>query len=178
MDKLLLEGLNSLHGDGSRKSDDSAGRKICMEVPPEKLREAASLMKVHGARLLTMAGVDERKINGHFGVYMVFALPSGKVAELFMHLDSINPVYQSITPIFPSAHWLEREIRDMLGIVPLGHPDPRRLVSHPDWPQGVFPMRKDFLPGTRVPRTEGEMEFCQVEGEGVYQILWARCMPE
>jgi len=171
MNDLLLEGLISLHGGGViRKNPGTAGKTISMEVPAAKLPEAASLMIGHGARLLTMAGVDERKINGHFAVYSVFALPSGKVAEIFILLDPISPEYPSITPVIPSAHWLEREMRDMLGIVPLGHPDPRRLATHPDWPEGVFPLRKDFISGTKVPRTEGEMEFCPVEGEGVYQI--------
>ena len=43
----------------------------------------------------------------------------------------------------PAAQWDEREAKDLLGIVPVGHPDPRRLVLHERWPAGYHPLRKD-----------------------------------
>lgn len=150
---------------------NSAEHTIKIRVPAEKIPEAAALLKKHGAFLLTMAGVDERQMNGHFGLYAVFSLPTGQtIIETGTFLDPGNPSYPSITPVIPSAHWLEREIKDMFGIVPLGHPDLRRLSVHPDWPENVFPLRKDFTAGSKVPRVDGEMEFCPVKGEGTYQI--------
>ena len=149
----------------------SAERFMKIKAPAKKILEAVALLKKQGAFLITLAGVDERQINGHFGVYAVFSLPAGQtIIEIGISLDPDNPSYPSITPIIPSAHWLEREMKDMFGIVPLGHPDLRRLSVHPDWPENVFPLRKDFIAGSKVPRVAGEMEFCPVEGEGTYQI--------
>ncbi len=48
----------------------------------------------------------------------------------------------SVTPIWPSANWLEREVYDMFGVNFTGHPDRRRILMPDDW-QG-FPQRKDY----------------------------------
>jgi len=149
----------------------SAKRATRVELPAGQFRKTAALFKKRGFLLLTLAGVDERQLNGHFAVYALLSPPTGKtILEVRIMLDPGHPVYPSITPVFPSAHWLEREMKDMLGIVPRGHPDLRRLAVHPDWPEHVFPLRKDFLAGSKVPRVDGEMVFCPVEGEGIYQI--------
>jgi NADH-quinone oxidoreductase subunit C len=52
-----------------------------------------------------------------------------------------EPVH-SVTPVWPSANWLEREIYDMFGVTFIGHPDPRRILMPDDW-QG-YPQRKDY----------------------------------
>jgi Ni,Fe-hydrogenase III component G len=46
----------------------------------------------------------------------------------------------------------EREMKDLLGIVPVGHPDLRRQALPEDWPEGVYPLRKDV----QIPRPEEE----------------------
>ena len=146
-----------------------AGHKIKTEIPANKLLDTVTLLKKHGASLLTLVGVDEREIKGGFGVYLVFSL-SAAIMEIKVSLDPDHPSYPSVTPVIPAAHWLEREIKDWLGIVPQGHPDLRRLAVHPDWPSDVFPLRKDFPAHGEVPRVEGEMEFFPVKGEGIYQV--------
>lgn len=144
---------------------------IILQPAPEVLEDVLFFLRKYEAILLTMAGTDERPIRGYFGVYPVFYLPESKeIVELQVAIQPEELNYPSVTNVFPSAHWLEREIKDMLGIEPAGHPDLRRLAVHPDWPEGVYPLRKDFDPESKVSRTEGEMEFNKVEGEGIYQI--------
>ena len=57
--------------------------------------------------------------------------------------DREKPAIESITPFLPGAEWIEREIHDILGIDFKNHPNLRRLILADDWPDGVYPMRKE-----------------------------------
>jgi len=51
----------------------------------------------------------------------------------------------SVTPTLPAAILYEREVADLLGIVFVGHPDPRRLILPEDMPEDEHPLRKCIL---------------------------------
>ena len=97
------------------------------------------------ARFMISVGTDKRPITGDFGVLHLFSLDRD---HLYVLLES--PVSESdlridsITPVVPGADWGEREFRDAVGVHPEGHPDPRRLLLADDWPEGVYPLRRDF----------------------------------
>jgi len=57
--------------------------------------------------------------------------------------DRENPELDSITPLIPGAEWIEREIHDILGIAFTHHPNLQRLILNDDWPEGVYPLRKE-----------------------------------
>jgi Ni,Fe-hydrogenase III component G len=57
--------------------------------------------------------------------------------------DRENPQVESISPFLPAAQWIEREMHDLLGIEFKNHPDMRRLILADDWPEGVYPLRKE-----------------------------------
>ena len=49
----------------------------------------------------------------------------------------------SISGIIEGANLYEREVNDIMGIFPEGHPNPTRLILDYDWPEGLYPLRKD-----------------------------------
>ena len=57
--------------------------------------------------------------------------------------DRENPAIESITPFLPAAEWIEREMHDIMGIDFKNHPNLRRLILADDWPEGVYPLRKE-----------------------------------
>ncbi|UCC74305.1 MAG: NADH-quinone oxidoreductase subunit C, partial [Gemmatimonadota bacterium] len=65
-----------------------------------------------------------------------------------------DPRIDSITPAVPAASWAEREFRDAIGVSPEGHPDPRRLMLADDWPEDVYPLRRDVPFDYRPPQAD------------------------
>jgi hypothetical protein len=123
------------------------------------------------ARLATMVGEDDRIDSDAFRLSYLFAPAAGGWITLEAEVDPIEAAYPSVTPIVPAANWYEREVRDLLGLTPVGHPDPRRLVLHENWPDGYFPLRKDFDPSQPVPRVAGGApRFHTLRGEEIVEI--------
>lgn len=60
----------------------------------------------------------------------------------------------SLSQIIPSAEPLERELREMYGIQITGLRNQTRIYLADDWPEGVYPMRKDYQPGSEPVGTE------------------------
>ncbi len=84
-----------------------------------------------------------------------------------------QPVLPSHTPWFPAANRPERHLQDMFGIVFSDHPDARRWTRHQAWPEGQYPLRKDFpAAGEAEDDTppDSDYPFFQAQGAGVYEI--------
>ncbi len=165
----LLSGLQGLGAEMKVRREPNGD--LHLEVPPDRLVD--SCVAVHDrlqAPLATMVGVDDRARTGSFGLVYVFSA-GGRWVSVETSVDPGTPHFSSVTPKLPAAHWYEREVRDLLGLVPEGHPDPRRLVLHDDWPAGVHPLRKDFDPAIPVPKVEGvKHRFHHLHGEGIVEI--------
>lgn len=121
---------------------------------------------------------DERENEGCFKIFMVFSEPGKDSFEIpFLKLKGDSPSYKSLTPDIPAVHWYEREIMDMFGLMPEGHPDPRRLVFHDSFPPDSHPLRRDWTMSEADLKEWGGGElrkvpypFMEVEGEGIYEI--------
>jgi Ni,Fe-hydrogenase III large subunit/Ni,Fe-hydrogenase III component G len=97
------------------------------------------------ARFMVSVGTDKRPITGDFGILHLFSLDRANLYVLLESLVSESDLrIESITPVVPGADWAEREFRDAVGVHPEGHPDPRRLLLADDWPEGTYPLRRDF----------------------------------
>ncbi len=138
---------------GAREMDPDL---LWASVDRSCVREATTVMKEIGSRYLVTVGIDERPLGGGYGIVHLFSLDA---EHLFIAVDcpvsAGDPRIDSITPLIPGASWAEREFRDMIGVEPEGHPDPKRLVLPDDWPEGVHPLRRDVAYNYRPPSVEG-----------------------
>ena len=142
-----------------------------IEVPLGRLPEACKTVTDRlGGVLSTMVGLDDRDRAGHFRLVYVFSLGS-QWLSVEATVASAAPVFPSVTPVLPAANWYEREVQDLLGMVPEGHPDPRRMVLHERWPAGVFPLRKDFDSTVEIAPGNGPMApMYRLRGDGIVEI--------
>ncbi len=88
--------------------------------------------------------------NGHFDILYHFCEgPAGATFRVKVPRD--RPVGPSIGAVVPSAPLFEREVHEMLGVEVEGLPQGRRQFLSDDWPEGVYPLRKDFSPDSAAP---------------------------
>jgi Ni,Fe-hydrogenase III large subunit/Ni,Fe-hydrogenase III component G len=114
---------------------------------------------------------DLRPMRPACRIYYLFSLESeGKWLILATDLAEEDRLFSSITPRIHGAKWYEREIRDMYGLIPVGHPDQRRLVRHEHWPKGAHTLKKDFPWNTVMKREDGTYAYRRIEGEGVFEV--------
>jgi Ni,Fe-hydrogenase III large subunit/Ni,Fe-hydrogenase III component G len=137
---------------------------------------AAELTGPRAMALATVVATDETATpEGDFKVRYLFeptvAGGADRFVTLLVSVDPAHPEVPSLTRAMPAANWHEREMRDLFGIVPTGHPDPRPLVVHDGWPAGCFPLRKSFDPTQRLPVVPApEFPHLVAEGEGLFEI--------
>jgi NADH-quinone oxidoreductase subunit C len=74
--------------------------------------------------------------------YHLLSIPNRQTLRIRVRLDSNDPTVESVTSIWPTAEWHEREVFDLFGIRFSGHPDLRRIMMPEDW-EG-HPLRKEF----------------------------------
>lgn len=96
------------------------------------------------ARYIISIGADDRPYSGKFLVAHHFAFDREQLlCSILAYLPGEDPTVESIAGIVPGANWAEREWRDLVGIKPVGHPCPKRLILPDGWPDDAHPLRKD-----------------------------------
>ncbi|KKQ52776.1 MAG: Ni,Fe-hydrogenase III large subunit [Parcubacteria group bacterium GW2011_GWD2_38_11] len=130
-----------------------------------------SLVDEHKLFLSSLYGTDNRKENQTFGVNVIFGDDANhQWLKLSASLPENDPRYPSITRTIMAAHWYERYMQDMFGVVAEGHPDSRRLVNHENIPEGVHPLQKDFIWNTKLEKANVAYPMHHISGEGIFEI--------
>ncbi len=148
--------------------------QVAAESAPAVLRYLKNEARPRFRRLEDLTAVDEsarRDRDAYPDFTLVYSLLSfdapGRL-RLKVPLYGEAPQAESITPIWPSANWYEREVFDLFGIGFEGHPDLRRIIMPHDW-EG-HPLRKGY-PGRATempPYTHREAVARQPLDGGVY----------
>ncbi len=123
--------------------EEKSAKRVFIEVSPDDIPEASRLMfKDLQARFQIATGVDTPTA---IEVLYHWALDSlGCVVTVRARLNRESPEIESIAPLCPAAEWIEREMWELLGIRFLNHPDLRHLLLGDDWPEGKYPLRRDY----------------------------------
>jgi Ni,Fe-hydrogenase III large subunit/Ni,Fe-hydrogenase III component G len=140
-------------------------------VPLAEIPTVAARLATLGAELQLLAATDARAASGDFTLTYVFAPPGGApVATVLASVPADSPRFPSLATRSFAASRFEREIQDLFGLEPVGHPDPRRLALHQFWPQGYHPLRRDVATRTDFIDDGQPFPFQRVEGEGLFEI--------
>ncbi len=118
--------------------------ELTITVPRESLVQAGEAVKTAGYNFLeTVTAVDWYPSEPRFQVtYHILSHSLKARIRLMVLLDGEDAAVDSITPVWPSANFYEREVFDLFGIHFGGHPRLTRIMMPTDW-QG-HPLRKDY----------------------------------
>lgn len=143
-------------------------RRGVLELAPDDLVETAAQLLGGGYRLALVGAHDE--IDTLKIVYLFVDGPPDQRVELCVRVPSEQPRVPSIAHLSFPAGRFEREMYDLYGVEPVGHPQRRPLVLHQHWPTDWHPMRKNAGPSPAMNEDARSYPFAEVEGAGVYEI--------
>ena len=136
-------------------------------VAPGDLGAAVSPLLDSGARLALVAGHHD---GGGIRIVHTYLTPGQPPQEVETTVADGADGIPSLAALSYAAGRFEREVRDLYGVTPIGHPLPRRLVRHGHWPAGYYPMRDDAPAHPAFEEDTGSFPFLEVTGDGVYEI--------
>ena len=142
-----VKGVAAARSDGAlRSATQPHADTLHFAVDKRAIRNVVEgLVNELQARFMISVGTDKRPVTGDFAILHLFSLDADHLYVLLESPVSENDLrIESITQVVPGANWAEREFRDAVGVHPEGHPDPRRLLLADDWPEGAYPLRRDF----------------------------------
>src|SRR3989442_10015625 len=124
-----------------------------------------------GAPCQFLAAADTRASSGDFTLVYAFApVTLAPRAAVLVSVAPDDARFPSLATRSFAASRFEREIHDLVGLVPVGHPDLRRLALHQFWPAGYHPLRRDATPRDDFRDAGQPFPFRHVEGEGIFEI--------
>ncbi len=151
---LIISIIDNLNG-SIKDNEQSTNTRLFIDVEKENIRDASNKIIEMGGRYLVGIGYDNIQRDGTLGMIHTFSFDNDDIFVcLRTKVPEDNPVLDSITPDIPNAGWSEREYMDLLGMKFNGHPKPKRLILADDWPDGIYPLRKEIPWNLNPPAAE------------------------
>jgi NADH-quinone oxidoreductase subunit C len=141
LEKLINSELSS-----KIKSSIIENNELLIETEEAELLDVVQFLKSNEKckfrQLIDIAGVDYPENEKRFELIYLFLSHEHNLRIKLLIKFQINQTIASLTKIFPSANWMEREVFDMYGVKFKNHPDLRRILT--DYGFKGHPLRKDF----------------------------------
>ena len=152
MDQNLQPIVDQLVNGAGAKMSEFRGDTTLL-IPAENIVPACEQLHEFGFELLSaLTTVDywpQEDPRFHM-IYQFTSVSKHLFLTVRVPVPAINPTLPTVSHIYKSANWREREAWDMFGIKFTGHPDLRRILMPADW-QG-HPLRKDYPLGYEEPQ--------------------------
>lgn len=154
MNQRVLDKLKEQFGEAVLESTEFRG-ELTLVVPKERIVEVCRFLKFDSELcydlLSDLCGIDMYTPVKRFGViYNLYSLKNKHRLRVKTFTEEDDPKVPTVTGVWATANWHERETYDMFGIIFDGHPDLRRIYMPEEFEH--HPLRKDFplmgIPGS------------------------------
>lgn len=157
--QAVVDKLKAEFGDQVREVKEFRG-ETTVTVEKEQIVSICTFLKREcGFNFLTdLCGVDYLGQTPRFMVvYQLYNIGTHQMLRLKAPVEETDARIDTVSGVWATANWLERECWDLMGIVFKDHPDPRRILLPDDW-EG-HPLRKDYpVQGTDREPYQGRTE--------------------
>ena len=120
--------------------------QVYLSIDKDDLLDVIMFLKTNNntrfRQLIDITAVDFPENEKRFKLVYLLLSHEFNIRVLLDCYTAENEIISSITSIFPSANWMEREVFDMYGVKFNDHPDLRRILT--DYAFDGYPLRKDF----------------------------------
>ncbi len=140
---VAIQALRAAHPDAITNAKFDRG-ELTLVIAADQIRAACRTLQTAGYNFLEdVTCVDWYPAEPRFQVtYHILSHQLKERVRLHAMVESMDPSIDSITPVWPSANYYEREVWDLFGIRFHGHPGLRRIMMPEEW-EG-HPLRKDY----------------------------------
>jgi NADH-quinone oxidoreductase subunit C len=148
--ELIAADVRERFGDEAVVSTLFFRERATLQIAPPTVHEVLRYLKEEAdetfPHLMSVHGCDYFPEEPRLGVhYELLSMERVERLNVKTRLGVDNPVLPTVTDLFPTADYQEREVYDMFGVLFDGHPDPRRILMPEDYVG--FPQRRDFPMG-------------------------------
>ncbi len=161
--------LAAFGADAKADSSQYPSSVPALVVPRERFAEAAKTLKKEYALLAAEWATDETAFGRGFGIFACYRHES-EYLIIKAYAPVGDPTFPSLTKRYVPAYRFERQMKSLMGVSAVNHPDNRPWIKHEDWPEDAWPLRKSFGASTSMARVPGEYRWIHAGGEGVYEI--------
>lgn len=152
-----IEALKNVFSESILHHEINAGDQCVVFVSPSQNTEILSWLREEPTQsydlLVDVTAVDFGEGLPLQVVYQLWSLAHKNSLRIKCELEIENLTIKTVTSIWKSADWLEREVYDLFGVEFIGHPDLRRILMPKTYDEG-HPLRKDFPLRGRFSRAE------------------------
>jgi NADH:ubiquinone oxidoreductase subunit C len=148
---MALLTARELLGTWASESETPEPNRLDVRIAVTDLVALASrLQAAHWGYLSAITGLDCGARDGDLEVLYHFCRGEA-ILTLRVRTTRVSASVPSLCATWPAANFFERELSEMFGITVTDTPNADRLLLPDDWPAGVYPLRKDYLPSTVDP---------------------------
>lgn len=156
--------INSKIGEGTVLSIDEQATPKALEIESARVKAVMTLLKDDESSfcdlLSCLTAIDNGpELNTMEVIYNLYSIPLEHSLMIKATISRENPELETVSDLWKTADWHEREAYDLFGIIFKNHPDLRRILMPADW-EG-YPMRKDY----EEPATYRGMKTIREEGD-------------